>query len=52
MKIIQKLSYRSKPLVNQDDDMVRLVIDMTKREYRDFDKRLKWDEELKELVCK
>ena len=44
MEVIRVTPYRSSPEVNKDDDMVRVVVDMTKHEYRVFKKRIKWEE--------
>ncbi len=34
MKIYEEEYYRSKPLVNMSDDMVRIKINLTRMEYR------------------
>lgn len=41
MKIIMSTPFRSKSLGNMSDDMVRVVADYTKREYRELEKQLK-----------
>jgi hypothetical protein len=38
MKIGKEQPYRSTPLVNKDNDMVRVTLDMTKHEWREIKK--------------
>ena len=39
MKIIKKETYRSSPMVNMSDDMVRVVLTMTRNEWRELEKK-------------
>ena len=40
MKILKEESYRSKPEVNTNDDMIRVTFSCTKKEYHSIKKRL------------
>lgn len=41
LKIIEEQIYRSKPLVNITDDMVRVTLTLTRNEWREVKKYLK-----------
>lgn len=44
IKIVKEESFRSKPLINMDDDMVRVTLDMSKNDWhmlkRQIDKKI------------
>jgi hypothetical protein len=49
MKIIKEDPYRSNPLVNMSYDMVRVVMDCTRHEWREIKKKLEPESEYEKV---